>query len=149
MSFSSKDGTVKVTPIEGPNKNKSITIQHFTDCTFDPAHKTTAQPGNGRVAYIAEGVAQPKLSLTMTSALEAGNIAAKLINPKTGQKYRCTITHTFRRTGVGSLSYKFTGAKHSAGGGYSAKEDGVSDKLEFMMTGAERSLNGGAYERVV
>lgn len=149
MSYSSKDGTIKITPTAGPFKDKTVTLQHFTEATFDPAHKSTAQKGNGRVAYIAEGVAEPKLSITMTSALEAGNVAEMLIDEATGQKYTCTITHVFRRTGIGSVAYRFTGAKHSAGGGYSAKDDGVTDKLEFLMTGASRSKNGGKYKRVV
>lgn len=149
MSYSGKDGAIKITAHAGPFKDKAFTLKTFTEATFDPAHKTTAQKGNGAIAYIAEGVAEPKFSITCSSALEAGNIAARLIDPATGQKYPCTVTHVFRRAGVGTLSYRFKGAKHSGGGGYAAKDDGVSDKLEFMMLTAERSVNGGAYARVV
>lgn len=149
MSYSGKDGTLKITPTAGPFKDKSITLRTFTEVTFDPAHKTTAQKGNGEIAYIAEGVSEPKLSITFSSALETGNMAARLIDPVTGQKYPCNITHVFRRTGVGTLSYRFKEAKHSGGGGYSAKDDGVADKLEFMMRKVERSVNGAPYQRVV
>lgn len=149
MSYSQKDGTFSVTAIEGHKKGVALVFRASEKEDFDPAYKTTYMKGPGFIVGIAEGTAEPKLSIDASSAAHVQAVRSAAHNPKTGQKNRLTISHVFRRAGVGTMSWRFVRCKMSGGGGYSTGDDGVKSKMEFMCEEVWCSINGGEFERVV
>ncbi len=148
MSLSQKDGTFSVTAIEGHKKGQKWTFRAATKEDFDPGAKLSYLKGPGFIIGIAEGTSEPKLTLDADSAISVERVRSLSHDPVTANCMRCTITHVFRRNGVGTLAYRFEEAKMSAGGGYASGDDGVKSKMEWMMERAFVSLNGGPEERI-
>jgi hypothetical protein len=149
MSFSQKDGTFSITAIEGHKKGQKEVFRASEKEDFDPGYKTTYLKGPGFIVGIAEGTGEPKLSIDASSSAHVQRVRSLAHNPQTGQKNRLTITHVFRRSGIGIMSWRFEECKMSGGGGYTTGDDGVKSKMEFMIERAFCSVNGGAFERVV
>ena len=149
-SFSQRDGAVTITPDEGPSAGVPIEVVSHESDEFDTGYHTSYLKAAGLIVGIAEGTAEPNFKMDLCDPQESEAIRTAAHNTTTGQAYSCTITHVFRRTNVGTLSYRFLGAKMAKGGGYKADEGGVkSPGVEFMMKGASVSLNGGAFATII
>jgi hypothetical protein len=150
MSFSQKEGIVQVHINDGPHAGQDFEIISREKDDFEPGWKTSYGKGAGVIVYVAEGVSEPKLSFDCSSAQEvAAKVVSAAVYSQGGimRKASCTIHHTFRRPGSNqTLSYRFSNARLSGGGGYSADDSGVKGKLEFMMTKVEMSANSGPYQ---
>ncbi len=148
MSFSQKDGTLTYTALEGHRRGQTITFRAREKEDFDPGYKTSYLKGAGYIVGIAEGTGEPKFTIDASDASAVENVRDAAHDPKTGAAMRGTITHVFRRTGVGSLAYRYDRVKWSEGGGYASGDDGVKSKMGFMMEEAHVSLNGSPPKRI-
>ncbi len=149
MSFSQKDGVLTFTATEGHRRGQTITFRAREKEDFDPGYKTSYLKGAGYIVGIAEGTSEPKFTIDASDASAVENVRDAAHDPTTGAALRGTLTHVFRRTGVGSLAYRYEEVKWSEGGGYSSGDDGVKSKMGFMMQRAFVSLNGARHKRIV
>jgi len=147
MSFSEKDGTIKVTP---PGRAE-IEIQSHKDAAVDYGDASNSVAGAKGVVFHAEGANKPSLSFACVDGLEAARIRAACLDPATGKKLTgIRVSWALRRDGK-SLSYRLTGCMLAEGGDVKASDgDGLAGNkaIKFLAKAVKQSINGAAFTRI-
>jgi len=149
MAYSHEDGRLVIKPTRGPNAGKEFEILSFKDLEFDPGTKRKVVTGRRQAPiFTATSGAEPKLSLTLTSAEEyfrvfghihgAGRVPAR--------NAQVTASFTLTRPGVPTNSWRFLRTQWPAPG-FKSGDNGV-EAAKTEVTVEDAHLNGATiYEQ--
>ena len=147
MSFSEKDGTIKITP---PGRAE-IEIQGHKDAAVDYGDASNSVAGAKGVVFHAEGANKPSFTFSLVDGLEAARLRAACIDGATGKKLTSIkVSWALRRDGK-SLSYRMEGCMLAEGGDVKASDgDGLAGNkaIKFLVKKVKQSINGAAFTRI-